>query len=62
MLLHAALGYVTPADFLAGRQEQIWAARDCKLEKAREQRRKARKKALQSLRQNGTMALSEAGR
>jgi putative transposase len=60
--LHAALGYVTPADFLAGRQQEIWEARDRKLEKARAQRRKARRKALQSLKKNRTMAVSEAGR
>jgi transposase InsO family protein len=40
--LHSALGYVTPNDFLAGRQSEIWAARDRKLETAREQRRQRR--------------------
>ena len=37
--LHSAIGYITPADFLAGRAKQIQAARDAKLEAAREIRR-----------------------
>ncbi|HKV98630.1 MAG TPA: IS3 family transposase [Vicinamibacterales bacterium] len=37
--LHSAIGFVTPADRLAGRAEAIWAARDQKLEAARAQRR-----------------------
>ena len=37
--LHSAIGFVTPADRLAGRAESIWAARDQKLEAARAQRR-----------------------
>jgi len=37
--LHSALGYITPADFLAGRGPAIWAERDRKLELARETRR-----------------------
>ncbi len=37
--LHSAIGYITPADFLAGRSAAIWAARDRKLEAAREARR-----------------------
>jgi len=37
--LHSALGYITPADKLAGREKEICAARDAKLEAAREQRR-----------------------
>jgi putative transposase len=36
--LHSALGYVTPQDRLAGRQAEIHAARDRKLEQARSQR------------------------
>jgi len=40
--LHSALGYVTPADRLAGRQAAIFAARDQKLAAAR-QRRAARR-------------------
>jgi len=37
--LHSAIGYITPNDFLAGRQTTIWAERDRKLEAAREARR-----------------------
>lgn len=40
--LHSALGYITPADLLAGRAEAIWAERDRKLEAARERRRAQR--------------------
>ena len=36
--LHSAIGYVTPQDMLAGRQTEIHAARDRKLEQARQQR------------------------
>jgi putative transposase len=36
--LHSAIGYVTPMDMLAGRQKGILAARDRKLEEARQQR------------------------
>ena len=40
--LHAAIGYVTPKDMLEGRQAEIHAERDRKLEAAREQRRQRR--------------------
>jgi transposase InsO family protein len=40
--LHSALGYVTPADKLAGRETAIYAQRDQKLEAARERRRAKR--------------------
>jgi putative transposase len=36
--LHSAIGYVTPQDRLVGRQVEIHAARDHKLEQARSQR------------------------
>ena len=39
--LHSAIGFVTPADMLAGRQAEIHAARDRKLEEARQQRQQA---------------------
>ena len=45
--LHSALGYVTPADKLAGREQTIYDQRDRKLDQARERRATAR----QSLRQ-----------
>ena len=41
--LHSAIGYVTPADRLAGRQQLIWDERDRKLELAREMRRRRRR-------------------
>ena len=37
--LHSAIGYVTPTDKLEGREDEIFAARDRKLEEAREERR-----------------------
>ena len=40
--LHSAIGYVTPADKMAGREPVIFAARDRKLDAARERRRAAR--------------------
>lgn len=40
--LHSALGYITPNDVLADRSKEIWAARDHKLEAARELRRQRR--------------------
>ncbi len=40
--LHIDIGYVTPADTLAGREDAIWAARDEQLEAARERRRERR--------------------
>jgi putative transposase len=43
--LHSAIGYVTPADMLAGRQTEIHAARDRKLEEARRQRQLRRQQA-----------------
>jgi putative transposase len=39
--LHRAIGYVTPADRLAGRDRAIFAARRQKLEAAQERRQKA---------------------
>ena len=40
--LHSAVGYVTPADKLAGHEEGIWAERDRRLEEAREARAQRR--------------------
>lgn len=40
--LHSAIGYITPADKLAGREEHIFSERDRKLEAARELRRQRR--------------------
>lgn len=43
--LHSAIGFVTPMDMLAGRQAEIHAARDRKLEAARAQRQRRRQAA-----------------
>jgi len=43
--LHSAIGYVTPQDMLAGRQLEIYTARDRKLEQARQQRQFRRQQA-----------------
>ena len=43
--LHSAIGFVTPQDMLEGRQDEIHAARDRKLEQARQQRQLRRQKA-----------------
>ena len=43
--LHSAIGYVTPAEMLAGRQAEIHAARDRKLEEARRLRQLRRQQA-----------------
>ena len=40
--LHSAIGYVTPADKLAGRAEEINAQRDRRLEEARAKRKQKR--------------------
>ena len=41
--LHSALGYVMPVDKLAGREKEVFAARNRKLEKAREARKELRR-------------------
>jgi putative transposase len=43
--LNSAVGYITPKDMLAGRQAEIHAQRDRKLEEARKQRQIRRQKA-----------------
>jgi len=43
--LNSATGYITPKDMLAGRQQEIHAERDRKLEQARKQRQIRRKQA-----------------
>lgn len=60
--LHSAIGYVTPQDMLVGRQTEIHAARDRKLEEARRQRQLRRQLAHREA--TNTMAASgetEAG-
>lgn len=58
--LHSAVGYVTPADKLAGREQEIWAERDRKLEEAREQRRLRRRERRLSLNASSSGNLSAA--
>jgi hypothetical protein len=43
--LNSATGYITPKDILAGRQQEIHARRDRKLEAARKQRQIRRQQA-----------------
>lgn len=43
--LNSATGYITPNDMLAGRQAEIHAERDRKLEEARQQRQLRRRQA-----------------
>ena len=50
--LHSAIGYITPADKLAGREREIFAQRDRKLEEAR-QSRKARRQAARGAQPDG---------
>lgn len=45
--LHSSIGYVTPKDRMEGNHEEIWAERDFKLERAREQRKRNRANAKQ---------------
>ena len=54
--LHSAIGYVTPADFLAGRQKEILAERDRKLALAREERARRRARARQPGAQEAVVA------
>lgn len=42
--LHSSLGYITPADMLAGRENLIWNQRDAKLHAARDARRLRRQR------------------
>ncbi len=48
--LHSAIGYIAPADKLAGREAEIFAARDRKLAEARDaERSNARRPACERL-------------
>ena len=42
--LHSAIGYITPNDKMNGKAEEIWRARDEKLEVARKSRKRAKEK------------------
>ena len=57
--LNSAIGYVTPKDVLAGRQQEIHAERDRKLEAARQQRQSHRKTSrVKSKRPDAGMSLA----
>ncbi|MBU3944456.1 MAG: IS3 family transposase [Proteobacteria bacterium] len=47
--LHSAIGYVTPADKLNGRDQEIFKERDRKLEEARELRKQKRQKVFSEI-------------
>ena len=50
---HSAIGYVTPADKLNGRDLEIFKERDRKLEEARELRKQKRQHAFPEIRHSG---------
>src|ERR1700758_5750837 len=54
--LHSALGYVTPHDMLAGRQAEVQATRDRKLEQARSQRQLRRQQKASLLAHSSNVA------
>ena len=51
--LHSAIGYVTPADKLNGRDKEIFKERDRKLEEARELIKQTRQQAYSEIRRSG---------
>ena len=51
--LHSAIGYIAPADKLNGRENNIFKARDLKLEAAREQRKLKRQRAYEKTGSSG---------
>lgn len=57
--LHSAIGYITPADKLAGNAETIFAQREAKLAEAREQRRQKRLRAYQNERSQPVVVQQE---
>jgi putative transposase len=59
--LHSAIGYVTPQDRLAGRQAEIHAARDRKLEQARSQRQLRRQPTMSSRFAPGATTMTSPG-
>ncbi len=54
--LHSAIGYITPTDKLAGRDKEIYAARDRKLAEARERRQQLRQAQHQQPQDQPTVA------
>ena len=60
MRLHSAIGYVTPADLLAGRHLQIFSERDRKLELARQNRKTKRQSLTKSIIASTSLANGDA--
>ena len=58
--LHSAIGYVTPADKMAGNETAIFAERDRRLEAARKRRRAARDGKAGRLRPRGAASSLES--
>ena len=58
--LHSALAYIAPIDQLEGRANAIFAARDLKLEAAREQRRVSRQRTSNSKSSDSDVAIVES--
>lgn len=56
--LHSAIGYVTPADKLNGRDQAIFKERDRKLEEARELRKQKRLKTFPTISSKGETDIS----
>lgn len=52
--LHSAIGYIAPMDKLLGRENEIFAERDQKIESARQKRAEARQKTRQKIRAQQT--------
>jgi transposase InsO family protein len=57
--LHSAIGYVTPRDKLQGREREIWAERDRKLDEARQRRAERRQAARPTEHRTGEEARRE---
>jgi transposase InsO family protein len=55
--LHSSIGYIAPADRLAGRHEKIFKERDRKLEEARELRKMKRQQATAGLDHSGAAGI-----
>jgi putative transposase len=57
--LHSAIGYITPNDKMAGKAEEIWQARDEKLETSRQLRKLARAKSYGEVKNKQILTLRE---
>ncbi len=59
--LHSAIGYLTPKDKLEGREQEILAERDRRLEEARQRRAMARQEVRQTMRPEPVAAAAAPG-